>query len=76
MCSLVMALVRRNMYERLTKHNNKVIIFMHWLVFYQDNAKMLCLITNDLSVFRSVRETRSNYRQKKKHAKNKKVCFV
>jgi hypothetical protein len=30
--SLMMALVRRNMYERLTRHHNKVIIFMHLFV--------------------------------------------
>jgi hypothetical protein len=36
MSSLMMALARRNMQERLTKHHNKVIILMHLLVFYED----------------------------------------
>jgi hypothetical protein len=27
------------MYERLTKHHNKVIIFMHLLVFYADTGE-------------------------------------
>jgi hypothetical protein len=35
MSSLMMALVRRNMQERLTRHHNKVIILMHLLVFYE-----------------------------------------
>jgi hypothetical protein len=36
MSSLMMALVRQNMYERLTKHHNKVVILMHLLIFYGD----------------------------------------
>jgi hypothetical protein len=44
MNSLMMALVRRNMYERLTKHHNKVIILMHLLVFCADMTKYLCIV--------------------------------
>jgi hypothetical protein len=36
MSFLMMALVRRNMYERLTKHHSKVVILMHLLVSYED----------------------------------------
>jgi hypothetical protein len=36
MSSLMVVLVRRSMQEYLTKHNNKVIILMHLLVFYED----------------------------------------
>jgi hypothetical protein len=32
----MMALVRRKMLERLTRHHNIVVIFMHLLVFYKD----------------------------------------
>jgi hypothetical protein len=32
----MMALVRRNMQQRLTRHYNKVVFFMHLLVFYKD----------------------------------------
>jgi hypothetical protein len=34
------------MWERLTRHHNKVVILMHLLVFYED----ICLKTNSLSV--------------------------
>jgi hypothetical protein len=36
MSSLMVALVRRNMYERLIRHRNKVVILMRLLVFYKD----------------------------------------
>jgi hypothetical protein len=43
MSSLMMALVRRNMYERLTKHHNKVVILVHLLVFYKDISELVGL---------------------------------
>jgi hypothetical protein len=33
MSCLMMALVRRNMWKRLTKHHNKVLILTHLLIF-------------------------------------------
>jgi hypothetical protein len=36
MSSLMMALVRRSMQERLTGHHNEVVILMHLLVFNKD----------------------------------------
>jgi hypothetical protein len=37
----MMALVRRNMSQHLTKHHNNVIILMHLLVFMKIQTKML-----------------------------------
>jgi hypothetical protein len=36
MSSRLMALVRRNMYERLTRQQNEVVILIHLLVFYKN----------------------------------------
>jgi hypothetical protein len=41
----MMALVRRNMWEGLTKHHDKVVILMILLVFYEDYPKMLGTVT-------------------------------
>jgi hypothetical protein len=47
MSSLMMALVRQNMWERLTRHHNKAAILLHLLVFYKDilfcTFKFLCI---------------------------------
>jgi hypothetical protein len=49
MSCLMMALLRRNMQERLTKRHNKVVILMYLLVFYEEmcnRLKLPCVISD------------------------------